>query len=185
MSRDNLYFIAVIPHQQLQERARAIEQDFAQRFNSSRALKVVPHITLKAPFIIPPEIHTSLLKWFDHFTPAQSAFTVALNGFGAFPNNLHPVIFIKPVNHAALSLLQYNVIQSFKGFAPFVIQAVDKKFVPHLTVAYRDLTPDHFEKAWAEYKEKKFEDSFEINALHLLQHDGTRWNIIASKTLDA
>ncbi|MCH5715029.1 2'-5' RNA ligase family protein [Niabella hibiscisoli] len=185
MSRANLYFIAVIPHQQLQDKVRKIELDFAQRFNSSRALKVMPHITLKAPFIIPPELHDSLLKWFEDFKPAQRAFTTALNGFGAFTNNLHPVIFIKPVNHTTLILLQHNLIQSFKGFAPFVIQPVDKKFVPHLTVAYRDLTPDHFEKAWDEYKDQAFEDQFEINALHLLQHDGTKWNIIATQTLDA
>lgn len=183
MSTTHLYFIAVIPGGELQERIKEIRQDFARRFNSRRALKVIPHITLKAPFIIPAELHPGLLQWFGDFTPEQKTFITSLNSFGAFPNKGKPVVFIRPVNHAELSMLQQHLINSFKEFAPFLLQPVDKKFTPHVTVAYRDLSPDNFQLAWSEYKDKAFEGVFEVNEVHLLQHTGGQWHVIATREL--
>jgi len=52
-----------------------------------------------------------------------------------------------------------------------------------MTVAYRDLTPETFSKAWEEYASKSFTADFEIDAFYLLQHDTKKWNVIATKNL--
>ena len=64
---------------------------------------------------------------------------------------------------------------------------VDKSdigFNPHMTIAYRDLSPELFQQAWHEYKHKKFEAEFEVDAFYLLQHDSKKWNIISTNNLN-
>lgn len=183
MSGTNLYFIAIIPFKELRNKVTELKRDIATRFYSMKALKVMPHITLKAPFKLPMVAHDTLLKWFDGVQVPRQPFTVSLYGFGAFKNVKKPVIFVNPVANIPLMLLQREIVNSFKGIAPALIQQVDRRFKPHMTIAYRDLTLANFEKAWGEYSHKAFEEQFEINAVHLLQHNGHQWNVIASKPL--
>jgi len=183
MPENNLYFIAVIPSGELRNKVNELKQDIATRFYSARALKAMPHITLKAPFKWPLTAHNMLLKWFADLKLPGPSFTVKLQGFGAFNNRKNPVIFIKPAYSISLVLLQREIVNSFGALELAVVQPTDKNFTPHMTIAYRDLTPANFEKAWEEYSYKEFEEQFEVTAVHLLQHNGTQWNIIASNTL--
>jgi 2'-5' RNA ligase len=183
MPENNLYFIAVIPFRDLRDKVNELKRDIATRFNSARALKVMPHITLKAPFKWPPTAHNMLLKWFVDLKLPGPSFAITLQGFGAFNNRKNPVIFIKPADSISLVLLQRELVNSFAALEPAIVQPIDKNFTPHMTIAYRDLTPANFEKAWEEYSHKEFEEQFEINAVHLLQHNGRQWNIMASKAL--
>ena len=65
MNKDeNLYFIAIIPQHKLCDEINSFKNDFATRFNSKKALKLPPHITLKAPFKLTTNAHDSLLQWF-------------------------------------------------------------------------------------------------------------------------
>jgi 2'-5' RNA ligase len=173
----NLYFIAILPPKEISERVTEIKKDFVERFNSSKALKVIPHITLKAPFKFSD--HTELLRWFA-LTPVDvKSFQQVLKNFGSFSNKRNPVIFIEPVMSASLQLLQKNVIDHFlKSFGKEQISQNEYKFNPHLTVAYRDLEFYQFKKAWEEYQFKKFEATFEVNTFHLLQHDGKKWDSV-------
>ena len=177
--RSNLYFIAIIPPDEICEAVTNVKQEFAHRFKSSKALKVIPHITLKAPFKFSPEDHTTLLRWFA-LTPASvHPFRQELKNFGSFANKRNPVIFIEPVMNESLAVLQKNVINHFiKAFGKNQVAQNEFKFNPHMTVAYRDLLFPQFKIAWEEYETKKFEAIFEVSSFHLLQHDGKKWNSI-------
>src|SRR5690349_10736782 len=130
MSRsENLYFIAIIPPQQIQEIVTEIKQDFAERFKSSKALKVIPHITLKAPFKIPAEKHTEVLRWFASTSITVNSFQQTIKNFGSFVNKRNPVIFIEPVMSESLKTLQRNVINHFmKEFGKEQIAQNEYKF---------------------------------------------------------
>jgi len=180
---ENLYFIALIPRRELRERITAIKHDFANRFNSKTALKVYPHITLKAPFKLAANAHSELMKWFTDLHVLQQSFTIQLKNFGAFNNKKNPVIFVHPETLNGLIALQKQLIASFASFFPSDIHQVDINFSPHITVAYRDLTPEMFTKAWSEYRHKQFNAAFEVDAVYLLQHDSKKWNIIATHNL--
>lgn len=56
----SLYFIALLPHQQLAERLTVIKHDFARNYGSSAALKTMPHITLQSPFKRSPEAEVEM-----------------------------------------------------------------------------------------------------------------------------
>jgi len=183
MPKENLYFIALIPKRELREKINAFKQDFANRFNSSRALKVYPHITLKAPFKCVENAHKELVKWFSELHIKQESFAIQLKNFGAFPNSKNPVVYVNPMPSRELQFMQKEIVASFSSLFPGDIHKVDVDFNPHVTVAYRDLEPAMFNKAWEEYKNKSFNEEFEVDAFYLLQHDTKKWNIIATYSL--
>lgn len=78
MPFENLYFIALIPRRELREKITLIKQDFANRFNSKTALKVYPHITLKAPFEKPAAMHQQIIDWFEKLQINQHKFIIEL-----------------------------------------------------------------------------------------------------------
>ena len=104
-------------------------------------------------------------------------FNVVLNNFGCFPHKSNPVIFIKTKNTAEIQNL-YNEVRPQMNFHPI------SQFHPHLTVAYRDLTSENFQKAWEEYKTKTFEDSFLVDKMCLFKHDNGKWNLLKIKNLE-
>lgn len=183
MPKENLYFIALIPKRELREKINAFKQDFANRFNSSKALKVYPHITLKAPFKCPENAHKELVKWFSELHIKQKPFTIELKNFGAFPNSRSPVVYVNPMGSRELQFMQKEIIASFSSLFPADLIKFDIDFNPHVIVAYRDLQPAMFEKAWEEYKIKAFNEEFKVDAFYLLQHDMKKWNIIATYSL--
>src|SRR5438874_7853693 len=111
--RSNLYFIAIVPPDEICEAVTTIKQDFADHFKSKKALKVIPHITLKAPFKFPVQDHTELLRWFESTPVFVHPFQQELKNFGCFANKRNPVIFIEPVMNESLAMLQKNVISHF------------------------------------------------------------------------
>ena len=175
--KTNLYFAAIIPPAELSNKITAIKHDFANRFQSSRALRLMPHITLKVPFRLPIEQHDKLRAWFQSLPLNQPAFTVQLNGFGAFKNR--SVIYVKPVENPALRRLQERLQSLFEQQFPGVVDTGDKDFNPHMTVAFRDLHKENFKEAWKEYESKTFREEFEVREISLLQHN-SKWEVISS-----
>ncbi len=177
--KQNLYFIAIVPPQSICEEITHFKDDFANRFESKAALKVMPHITLKAPFRFPASVHEQLVKQFKQMHITVSSFQQELNDFEAFHNKRQPVIYVKPVENLSLSDLQRQVLQSFSvAFPAIAVRGIELEFKPHITVAYRDLQPAMFKKAWHEYRTKNYAATFDVNGFQLLQHNGKMWNII-------
>jgi len=174
----SLYFIAVEPHSELIDKIRAIQKDFVERFSSSKSYRNFPHITIIPPFSLHEDEETALISKFKDISLTTKPFTVDLNGFGSFPHSKNPAIFIKPENESELTALFNEINSAMKSFDYKV-----SKFRPHLTVAYRDLSPENYRKSWMEYQTKTFRDRFEVNAVKLYKHDGRKWNEIASKIL--
>ncbi|MFN2439630.1 MAG: 2'-5' RNA ligase family protein [Chitinophagaceae bacterium] len=94
-----------------------------------------------------------------------------LKGFGAFHNKYNPVVFVNPVMNSELIKMQKELMIGFNSIFPAYVHPVDLNFKPHITAAYRDLTPENFSRAWLEYKDKAFNDVFDVNAIYLLEHD--------------
>lgn len=63
---NNLYFIALLPPAAVAEEITIFKHYIAQHYSSRRALRVMPHITLKAPFKQAETEHKNALQWFDN-----------------------------------------------------------------------------------------------------------------------
>jgi 2'-5' RNA ligase len=64
LQKENLYFIAIIPSPAICDEITVFNQEFADRFSCRAALKLIPHVTLKAPFKLAPSQRNQLLGWF-------------------------------------------------------------------------------------------------------------------------
>lgn len=184
MRKESLYFIAIVLPSANADEIEVFRQDMADTYNSKAALKVMPHITLKAPFKLPADETASLMEWF-RFLPLQNRpFQVLLEDFACFDNKHSKVIYVKPAMSPHLQNLHSDVMKSFSAAYPQInTSTYERQFNPHVTIAYRDLTPENFEKAWAVYQEKKYTSMFTCERLTLLKHNGLRWEIIAENYL--
>lgn len=179
MRKENLYFIAIIPSKEISDAITVFKSDFAHRFESKAALRVIPHVTLKAPFKLPVSSHSDLQQWFRNLSFNSGSFQIELKNFGAFRNKKHPVIYVQPILNASLFSLQKEIIRSFRfSFEEIIIMETELNFTPHITIAYRDLSFDKFLEGWKEYEMKEYQAVFEVSSFHLLQHSGIAWEVV-------
>lgn len=172
----SLYFIAVVPHKELRQKARVFSKYFADRFNSIKSFENFPHITLIKPFHYDENQEGILVENFSEMKLKSAPFEVVLKSFGCFPNKEKPVIFIKPENSTELQSL-YDEVQPNMKFHSYA------KLTPHLTVAYKDLSTENFQIAWQEYQTKTFEDFFLVDKICLFKHENNKWNLLRIKYL--
>jgi 2'-5' RNA ligase len=169
------FFIALLPPREVQECANEIKQYFSDRYNSRAAQKSPPHITLQPPFEWPVVDLPRLERHLSLFALGQSAFSVTLQGFSAFPPR---VIYINVLKTPELLALH----QALLGYLETELNIVDPKsktrpFAPHMTVAFRDLTRPNFYTAWAEFQPRSLNLEWCASHLTLLIHDGKQWTI--------
>lgn len=169
-----LYFIAIYPPQHIIEEIKIFKQDFALQYHNSKALKNDAHITLCPPFSRALELESDIIDALNRIDTQRPPFEIKLNGFGSFPNPKNPVIFVQPEHNTHLIDLQHKVVQQFK-FGK-------RSFNPHITVGYRDLTYENYQKAWEVYQRKEYKTKFIVDKILVLRHDG-HWTPIAEKKL--
>lgn len=185
MPGSSRYFIAIIPPDAICREVTAFKEDIAIQYNSKKALRVVPHITLKAPFTIISDHDPEVQEWFTALTVKARAFDIELDGFGCFDNPKNPVIFVKPELSPELISLQKEIIKAFKiRFPDLPLQLTENNFHPHMTIAYHDVTHSEFVKAWAFYSKKDYQNTFSTQCIFLLKHNGSGWEIDSKKSID-
>ena len=170
-----LFFVAVAPPPEISAEISTISKDFAERFESVKSWKNFPHITLIPPLRIKEPDLDMFIKIFRELRLTTPNFEIQLKDFAAFANRKNPVIYIKPLPNEMLTTLQQEVSTKLK--------IPTEVFNPHLTVAYRDLSQLNFEKAWAEYRDKKFSAAFKIEHVGLYRHIDRKWQLVASAAL--
>ncbi|KJH72061.1 2'-5' RNA ligase family protein [Aliterella atlantica] len=174
-SPKNLFFIALLPPQEVSDRAHAIKQHFADRYNSRAALKSPPHITLQPPFPLLDEEIAPLRGCLSKFANSQARVKVTLDGFAAFPPR---VIYINVVKTQPLLELQSNLASTLATELKIIdAKAKSRSFSPHMTVGFKDLSKPNFKAAWAEFQHQQLDYEFVASDLTLLKHNSKRWEI--------
>lgn len=171
-----LFFVALLPPPDIQAYANEIKQYFAENYNSRRAFKSPPHITLQPPFLWADHNSSSSLEvCLREFANQQQPLPVTLDGFNAFAPR---VIYIDVVRSQELLALQADLMMQMETDLGIVDKVGKKRpFTPHLTVAFRDLTRQNFKAAWPEFANRRLHFEFTAEKLTLLLHDGRQWNV--------
>jgi 2'-5' RNA ligase len=102
---------------------------------------------------------------------------INLSGFAAFPPR---VIYLDVLPNPVLPDLYADITTTLANTLSIIDPYASRPFVPHMTVAFRDLTPDNFELAWAEFRDRKINFEFEATNLTLLAHDEQKWNVLSN-----
>lgn len=170
-----LLFIALLPPPNIQAYANEIKQYFAEHYNSRRAQKSPPHITLQPPFRWADDHLSCLEISLREFANQQQPLLVTLDGFNAFAPR---VIYIDVVRSQELLTLQADLMTHMETNLGIVNKVGKKRpFAPHMTVAFRDLTRQNFKAAWPEFANRQLHFEFTADKLTLLLHDGKQWKI--------
>ncbi len=167
-----LFFVALLPPREVQERVTAIKRSIAERHGCRAALKSPPHITLQPPFCWSTEALSQLEQSLQDFACDRTPIPIQLIDFGAFAPR---VIYIDVLKTPELMNLQSELQADLYDQLEIGQPAKTRPFSPHITVAYRDLKPKMFKSLWPELRSQPFKAAFPVNRLTLLKHDGRQW----------
>jgi 2'-5' RNA ligase len=169
-----LYFIALLPPLPIRNEIQLLKEYFRETYQSKAALNSPPHITLHMPLQWKEAKEEKLISALKKFAAGKSEVEVLLKGFSCFAPR---VIYVNVLESEPLRLLQSELHRFCKTeLNLFNAQYRDMPFHPHITLAFRDLKKDKFERAWQEFKEKKFTGDFIASKITLLKHNGKVWN---------
>jgi len=176
-----LFFLAIVPPEPILSEVRILKEEISKKYQSKKALNSPAHITVVPPFHLSEEIKADFVESVKAVVINCQPFYVTLRGLGCFENRRrkNPVIFVNPDNTPELSsfhqLLSYTLTKKFD-----FVKKETRIFAPHMTIAFKDLTLDNFDKAWQELKYRKFDAKFSVNEIFLLEHKDRKWSIAYS-----
>jgi len=163
-----------MPPEPLRKQVFELKLKFSENFQTSHALKSPPHITLIPPFNFRNTEEKSIIEFLKIFAQTACAFNVTIQGFGAFKPR---VIYLDFTENESLKSFQMRVSEQFNSTFGLAYKK-GKLFTPHMTLAFRDLSPQMFHRAWEKYQLETFNASFKVKSLFLLKHNGKRWDIV-------
>jgi len=172
--KDLLLFIAVLPDDEIRAEVTNFKKYALERFQSGRALKSPPHITLIPPFRWSPGRIKELKTVLKYYAKSCPPFSLTLHGFNCFEPR---VIFVAIEKNEELERLQSR-LQVLLYSALSIQNNCTHSFNPHMTVAFKDLRKSVFPLAWKYFSNLKYMRVFEVKQLYLLQHDGRQWQIV-------
>ncbi len=160
---------------EIQDYVNEIKQYFAQTYDSRSAQKSPPHITLQPPFEWQLDAVPVLEQYLKTFADTRTPVPITLSRFGAF---VPRVIYMNVLKTPELLALQKDLM-AYVEASLGIVEKVSKTrpFVPHMTLAFHDLTEPNFRKAWPEFQNRQLEFQFMASHLALLIHDGKEWNV--------
>lgn len=170
----SIYFIAILPEQEIQDEITEFKQYAAKKFNTKRALTSPPHITLAAPFKYKDNNIKQVLEVAEKFAKEQTTFQIELKDFNCFAPR---VIYLDVIKSTALNDAYRNLNSILEKDCDIEWKFKDTAFHPHMTVAFKDLKEAMFPKAWKYFRRAKYKNTFNANALNVLKHDGKEWQI--------
>jgi len=168
MPQNHSYFIAITLPEPLHTEVEEIKKHISKTYHTKSVLKSPVHITIVPPFFWGNE--AELLETVTQFS--FSPFSIQLKNHQRFEQR---VVFINVVENPLLMNLYKDFNTSF--FQKF--SGLNKKrpyiFHPHITIGNRDWKPEYFNKCWNDFKDKKYENSFECKKLTLLKNVNNLW----------
>jgi 2'-5' RNA ligase len=181
MADSGRYFLAIVPPESIVARARQLQLELAERFESKASLRSPPHVTLHMPFLWKLKREEELCAGLERHCAMTPSFQVSLDGVGAFPPR---VIFINVEATGDLVACQRSLARFCRvTFDIHNSDYGDKPYHPHLTLAFRDLRKAIFPMAWESFHLREFKETFKASHIALLRHTGTEWAILRQMSL--
>lgn len=174
MNFTKLYFIAILPPENIRLEVEKMKIEIKQKFNIKHALKLPAHFTLQIPFRRDENEEDLLLKNLQKFSEKQRSFQARLKDFDHFSNR---VIFIPVEEPLPFKRLHKALQKMLLKIHDFAENEIALKIHPHITLATRDLNRRDFSKVWDHFRDRNYSAQFEAKDLVLFKHNGKTWDI--------
>ncbi|THD69491.1 2'-5' RNA ligase family protein [Robertkochia marina] len=169
-----MYYIAVLPPNEIREEIKAFKLEISKEFKSSHALRSPAHITLQMPFHFEEEQEALLLNSLTLLAGEQTSFNCSVKDFDHFD---HRVVFVDVLPDKELRSLRTSLQDHLREVHSFSDKKLPERFHPHITIANRDLSADRFPDCWEAFKDRKYRRSFEVKSFSILKHRGDHWEV--------
>lgn len=180
-SDKQLKLIAIVLPEPLFSLVREEQNFIAKTWGCRQALRVPPHVTIIPPLSVKEKEVKELESIAKEVAGHRKPFSMKITGYDTFSPR---VIFLKPNFPYELGLLYTNLRDAIIPKIPQALNRYpDESFHPHITLAYRDLTPDQFKEMWRHYKNKKAKYTIDINQISILVNTEDGWVIESSYEL--
>lgn len=166
---ESLFFVAILPPQEISAVIDEIRKQCSIDYQVYSALKPPVHITLIPPFKLNVALENKLVTSLQYCRNFRS-FEQELCDYDGFPPK---VIFIRANKNPGITALHKNITTKIKPY----LRESPGSINPHITIAYRDVGEDVYEKIMHAYGKKRFRANFNVNKFTLLKHDGKKWNL--------
>jgi 2'-5' RNA ligase len=168
----SMYYVALLCPLEIDEQLDNYKTFMKVNYGCEMAAKSPAHVTLVNPFFLSEGKHIDLLEKLEAFDSIVTDVDIVVEGFNHFDNR---VIFADVHSNENLTALQEQLENYLRntGF-PFIREA-KKPFHPHVTIATRDIKPEDFDAAWANFEGKTFQGSFSTNSIHVMKLVEEKW----------
>lgn len=167
------FLIALIPPEPICEEITGFKKYCWEKYHSKGALSSPPHITLHMPFEWREEKTDVLNDTLQQVAKGHEDFIISLKNFSGFPPR---VVFVNVESNKSLSSLQKDIVKHGKENLHLNnANYRDLPFHPHITLAFKDLKKENYEKAMRDFQTQKYERTFTAGKISLLRHNGERW----------
>ena len=170
------YFIGLLLPPAFESQINMLKQGISAQFQVKFALQSPAHLTLKMPFRYKEAKERELGLRLTALLETQAPFQLQLAGIGHFGRrNIHQQV----APSESLVQLQTTLRSFCKRSLHLVEELSDRNFQPHVTLAYKDLKPTHFEEVLAFARENAGHAVFLVEQAYLLKKVEGRWKAVA------
>lgn len=170
------YFIGLLLPPAFESQFTKLKQGIAAQFQVKYALQSPAHLTLKMPFRYKEAKEKELGLRLTTLLETQEPFQLQLAGIGHFGRrNIHQQV----ANSESLVQLQTTLRSFCKRSLHLVEELSDRNFQPHVTLAYKDLKPTHFEEVLAYARKNAGQGEFLVEQAYLLKKVEGRWKAVS------
>ena len=170
------YFIGLLLPPAFESQFTKLKQGIAAQFQVKHALQSPAHLTLKMPFRYKEAKEKELGLRLTTLLETQAPFQLQLLGIGHFGRrNIHQQV----ATSESLVQLQMTLRSFCKRSLHLVEELSDRNFQPHVTLAYKDLKPTHFEEVLAYARKNVSQGEFLVEQAYLLKKVEGRWKAVA------
>ena len=171
-----MYYLAIVCPDNLNNKIKGFKVWMQENFGCKVALKSPAHITIIPPFWFDFDNEAIILQAISSFQSSIESIEIELTSFAHFRNR---VLYISVKPNQYLERIKYETEDHFISLLGKVIKKETKPFIPHITIANRDMKPADFDKAWAHFINRKFEAIFETQQISLLKLGEEKWSVIS------
>ena len=170
-----MYFIALVLPDRLNEKVLKYKQLMFEKYKCNVGLKSPAHITIIPPFWMKEENQQQLIADIDLLSNNLYPFPVSTSNFSAFKPK---TIFVAVVASEQLNKLKATTDNFFRHHSSYPVTIDTRPFLPHITIATRDLFKKSFYEIWPWFAEKNFVETWIAKGFSLLKHNKKNWDVI-------
>lgn len=169
-----LYFISILAAGEIASEAQAGKRFMEEQFGCKVALRSPPHITLIPPVELTDQEAGRLMQSLDRFSPGIAPFNIDVEDYEHFNRT---VIYLRVIPNDLLTVL-HSTLHDWLQQEGFTIPRSNLPFVPHITIATRDIPTGRFAEAYKHFSLRHFVGSMIARRLTLLRKEPVQWEIL-------